>query len=102
MTNNAPLFNKDRLLESCRQRGVKSTLHPWSRGSFPPFPEPHFGNGVGYVSFTNNFRMQPARIYLEFDISDIIFTGILLLGVLFALTWIIYLQEQIDWWFNDL
>ena len=66
------------------------------------FPEPHFGNGVGYVSFTKSFRMQPARIYLEFDISDTIFTGILLLGVLFALTWIIYLQEQIDWWFNDL
>ena len=51
-SGNAPLFNKDRLLESCRHRGVKSTLHPWSRGSFPPFPEPHFGNGVGYVSFT--------------------------------------------------
>ena len=98
----APLFYKDRLLESCRHRGVKSTPHPWSRGSFPPFPEPHFGNGVGYVSFTKNFRMQPARIYLEFDISETMFTGILLLGVLFALTWIIYLQEQINWWFNDL
>ena len=51
-SGNAPLFNKDRLLESCRHRGVKSTLDPWSRGSFPPFPEPHFGNGIGYVSFT--------------------------------------------------
>ena len=66
------------------------------------FPEPHFGNGIGYVSFTKSFRMQLARIYLEFDISDTIFTGILLLGVLFVLTWIIYLQEQIDWWFNNL
>ena len=51
-SGNAPLFNKARLLESCRHRGVKSTLHPWSRGNFSPFSEPHFGNGIGYVSFT--------------------------------------------------
>ena len=71
--------------------------------AFPPFSEPHFGNGVGYVYFNKILsNMQPARIYLEFDISDTIFTGILLVGVLFALTWLIYLQEQIDWWFNDL
>ena len=99
---NAPLFNKDKLLESCRHGGVKSTLHLGHVVIFPPFSKPHFGNGVGYVSFTKSFRMQPVQIYLEFDISDTIFTGILLLGVLFALMWIIYLQEQIDWWFNDL
>ena len=44
--------------------------------------------------------MQPAR---EFDIYQMwFFTGILLLAVLFALSWLIYIQEQIDWWFSDL
>ena len=60
------------------------------------------GTALVMSALQKNCRMQPARIYLEFDISDTIFTGILLLGVLFVLTWIIYLQEQIDWWFNDL
>ena len=56
--------------------------------------------GTAFVKF--RCKMQPARIYLEFDISDMIFMGLILLAVLFVITWLVYLQEQIDWWFNDL
>ena len=43
--------------------------------------------------------MQPARIFIEFDIADAVFTTILLLAILFSLAWIIYLQELLDEWF---
>ena len=56
--------------------------------------------GTAFVKLRR--KMQPARIYLEFDISDMIFMGLILLAVLFVITWLVYLQEQIDWWFNDL
>ena len=43
--------------------------------------------------------MQPVQIFIEFDIADAVFTTILLLAILFSLTWIIYLQELLDEWF---
>ena len=43
--------------------------------------------------------MQPARIFMEFDIADGVFMTILLLAILFSLAWIIYLQELLDEWF---
>ena len=45
---------------------------------------------------------MPLHIYLEFDISDTILMGLILLVVLFVITWLVYLQEQIDWWFKEL
>ena len=44
-------------------------------------------------------KMQPAWIFVEFDIADAVFTTILLLAILFSLAWIIYLQELFDEWF---
>ena len=43
--------------------------------------------------------MQPARIFVELDIADAVFTTVLLLAILFSLAWIIYLQELLDKWF---
>ena len=44
-------------------------------------------------------KMQPAWIFIEFDIADAVFTTILLLAIMFSLAWIIYLQELLDEWF---
>ena len=46
--------------------------------------------------------MQPTRIVFELNITDILFTGLMCLAVLFVLVWIIFLQEQIDQWFDVL
>ena len=53
----------------------------------------------GIPTFRVNEKMQPARIFVEFDIADAVFTTILLLAILFSLAWIIYLQELLDEWF---
>ena len=53
----------------------------------------------GIPTFRANEKMQPARIFVEFDIADAVFTTILLLAILFSLAWIIYLQELLDEWF---
>ena len=36
-------------------------------------------------------KMQPTRIVLELDITDILFTGLMCLAVLFVLAWLIFL-----------
>ena len=53
----------------------------------------------GIPSFFANEKMQPARIFIEFDIADAVFMTILLLAILFSLAWIIYLQELLNEWF---
>ena len=53
----------------------------------------------GIPTFFANEKMQPAHIFMEFDIADAVFTTILLLAILFSLAWIIYLQELLNEWF---
>ena len=40
--------------------------------------------------------MQPNCIIFEVEITDLLFTTILLLIIMFCLAWLIYLQEQLD------
>ena len=53
----------------------------------------------GIPSSSATGKMQPAWIFVEFDIADTVFMTILLLAILFSLAWIIYLQELLDEWF---
>ena len=55
----------------------------------------------GIPTLTTRKKMQPARIFVDLDIADAVFTTVLLLAILFSLAWIIYLQELLDEWFFD-
>ena len=45
-------------------------------------------------------EMNPC-IFVELQVSDIIITGILVLCLMYVLTWLIFLQAQVDIWFKD-
>ena len=57
------------------------------------------GNKASWLHIKN---MQPLRIIFELDITDILFTGLMCIAVLFVLAWLIFLQEQINQWFDIL
>ena len=81
-------------LRSCRQH-YHQVNPTQSRDSFPPSLSLILGNS----NFWCKWKVQPARIFVEFDIADAVFMTILLLAILFSLAWIIYLQELLDEWF---
>ena len=45
-------------------------------------------------------EMNP-HIFVELQVSDIILTRILVLCLMYVLTWLIFLQAQVDIWFKD-
>ena len=82
--------------------GTQTLNQPYTRSCYVTFLPKHPASLWWTASPSRVLKMQPARLYFEIDIMDTVFTIILLLAVLFSLMWVIYLQELIDIWFNDL